>query len=256
MTFKSSPKSPDQSSPKSPHSSFAIEIKHLTMSYGKHIALLDISCRISKGKVVGIMGPNGAGKSTLLKSILGLLPSTDMGRIYIQGKPLNETRYEISYVPQRKEIDLHYPITVEEMVLLGRYHLIPWWRGPSLQDRQSVEEAIHLLKLKNYQKAPLSTLSGGLLQRAFVARAFAQKANILLLDEPFVGMDIITEKNLIETIQLAKKAGKTLIIVHHDMNNITDIFDEIILVNQRIYTIASPQIILKNQKLLQEVYSS
>ena len=235
---------------------FAIEIENLTISYGKHIALLDISCCISQGKVVGLMGPNGAGKSTLLKSILGLLPSNDIGRISIQGKPLHKTRYQLSYVPQRKEVDLHYPITVEEMVLLGRYHLIPWWKSPSSQDRQSVEEALYILKLQKYRKAPLITLSGGLLQRTFVARAFAQNADILLWDEPFVGVDMITEKDLIDIIHLAKKSGKTLVIVHHDMNNITDIFDEIILVNQRIYAVAPPQTILKNQKLLQEVYSS
>ena len=242
---------------KSPHKSpFAIEVRHLTMSYGKHIALLDISCRISQGKVVGLMGPNGAGKSTLLKSILGLLPSTDMGSIYIQGKPLNKTKYAISYVPQRKDIDLQYPITVEEMILMGRYHLIPWWKAPSPQDKEAVEEALDILKLKKHRGKPLANLSGGLLQRTFMARAFAQNASILLWDEPFTGVDLLTEKNLIETIHMAKESGKTLLIVHHDINNIADIFDEMILLNQRIYAIAPPQVILQNQKLLQEVYSS
>ena len=236
-----------------------IELKHLTVGYGKRIALLDISCRIFSGQVVGLMGPNGAGKSTLLKSILGLLPSSedkDMGQIYIHGQPLSKGRHEISYVPQRKEVDLHYPITVEEMVLMGRYHLIPWWKEPSLKDKKAVTESLKILDLENYKQARIDTLSGGLLQRSFVARAFAQNADILLMDEPFVGVDLPTEKNIIETIQLAKKSGKTLLIVHHDFNNIAEIFDDIILINQRIYSFASSQATLNNSKLIKEVYSS
>jgi manganese/iron transport system ATP-binding protein/manganese/zinc/iron transport system ATP- binding protein len=230
----------------------AIEIEHLTVSYGQVAALLDISVAIGAGQLVGIIGPNGSGKSTLVKAILGFL-RPDIGCVRIFGQPLERAAGRVAYVPQRGAVDWDFPVSVREVALMGRYGRIPWWREPSADDFRAADEALETVRMADYRDRRIGQLSGGQQQRVFMARAMAQGAEILLLDEPFAGVDASTERAILEVLSRMRAAGRTLVVVHHDLATAAEYFDNLLLIKQRLYAYGPPTAVL-DQELLAEVY--
>ncbi len=230
----------------------AIEVDHVTVSYGPKPALLDCTLRIAPGQLVGVIGPNGAGKSTLIKSILGFVRS-DVGEVRILGKPAQAAKGQVAYVPQRGSVDWDYPITVEQVAMMGRYLHVPWWRNPGRKDRHIVAEALEMVRMADFRHRQIGQLSGGQQQRVFMARALAQGSEILLLDEPFAGVDAATERALLDVLSQAKAQGRTLVVVHHDLTTAAEYFDKLALLKQRLYAYGTPEQVLR-EDLLSEVY--
>jgi manganese/iron transport system ATP-binding protein/manganese/zinc/iron transport system ATP- binding protein len=230
----------------------AIEVENLTVSYGPRPALLDVSVSIPAGCLVGVIGPNGSGKSTLIKAILGFL-RPDFGTVRVFGEPADEAKGRVAYVPQRGAVDWDFPVTVREVALMGRYGHIPWWRDPGPEDRRVADEALDMVRMKDLSTRQIGQLSGGQQQRVFMARAMAQGADVLLLDEPLAGVDAATERAILDVLQRTKDAGRTLVVVHHDLATAAEYFDLLILLKQRLYAYGPPASVL-HPELLAEVY--
>ena len=230
----------------------AIEVRNLTVSYGPRPALLDVSVSIDHGLLVGVIGPNGAGKSTLIKAILGLVPR-DFGDVVVEGRPAREAAGVVAYVPQRSAVDWDFPVTVREVAMMGRYGSIPWWRDPGPDDERAVDEALAMVRMAELADRQIGQLSGGQQQRVFMARALAQGGRILLLDEPFAGVDAATERAILDVLHQARTAGRTLVVVHHDLVTAAEYFDRLVLIKQRLYAYGPPELVLR-EDLLSEVY--
>lgn len=230
----------------------AIEISHLTVSYGPVPALLDISLKIPSGKLIGVIGPNGSGKSTLIKAILGFV-KPDVGEVRIFGEAAERAKGQVAYVPQRGSVDWDFPITVREVALMGRYGHIPWWRDASAEDRKLADDALEMVRMRPFADRQIGQLSGGQQQRVFMARAMAQGAKILLLDEPFAGVDAATERAILDVLDRTKRAGHTLLVVHHDLATAAEYFDALVLLKQRMFAFGPPSVVL-HPELLSEVY--
>ncbi len=229
-----------------------IQVNHLTVSYGPRPALLDVTLSIDKGLLVGVIGPNGAGKSTLIKAILGFV-NRDVGEVKIQGIDAGDAKGRVAYVPQRGAVDWDFPITVHEVAMMGRYQRVAWYSDPSAEDERVVTEALDMVRMREFSDRQIGQLSGGQQQRVFMARALAQGSDILLLDEPFAGVDAATERAILDVLERAKAAGKTLVVVHHDLTTAAEYFDRLILIKQRLYAYGPPQVVLR-EDLLSEVY--
>jgi len=208
----------------------AIKVEQLNVHYDKVPVLWDIHFEIPQGLLVAVIGPNGAGKSTLLKALLHIVPSLS-GLIEFLGLPLKKMRKRIAYVPQRSLIDWDFPITVEEVVLMGRYGKLGMFRRPSKADKEATLRALEQVGMLPFAKRHIRELSGGQQQRVFVARALLQEADIYLMDEPFAGVDVATEKEILAVLRTLKEEGKTLLIVHHDLTTVKSYFDWTILLN-------------------------
>ena len=229
-----------------------IQVENLTVSYGPKPALLDVSLSIDKGLLVGVIGPNGAGKSTFIKAILGFV-KRDMGRVTILGRPAEKAKGLVAYVPQRGSVDWDFPITVGQVAMMGRYGQVPWYREPGPEDRQVVDRSLEMVRMSEFKNRQIGQLSGGQQQRVFMARALAQGSEILLLDEPFAGVDAATERAILDVLERAKSAGRTLVVVHHDLTTAAEYFDKLVLIKQRLYAYGPPDMVLR-QDLLTEVY--
>lgn len=230
----------------------AIEVQHLTVSYGPRPALLDVSVAIEPGLLVGVIGPNGAGKSTFIKALLGFV-KRDVGQIRILGTPAEQAIGRIAYVPQRGAVDWDFPVTVREVVMMGRYGKLPWWRDPGPADHQAVGAALEMVRMSEFADRQIGQLSGGQQQRVFMARALAQGGEVLLLDEPFAGVDASTERALLDVLHSAKEQGRTLVVVHHDLVTAAEYFDKLLLIKQRLFAYGTPAQVLR-EDLLSEVY--
>jgi manganese/iron transport system ATP-binding protein/manganese/zinc/iron transport system ATP- binding protein len=233
-------------------SSATIEVKNLTVSYGPKPALLDVSLTIEKGMLVGIIGPNGAGKSTLIKAILGFV-KRDVGSVKILGVSAEKAKGLVAYVPQRGAVDWDFPVRVKEVAMMGRYGSIPWYRNPGEEDWEIVDKSLEMVRMTEFKERQIGQLSGGQQQRVFMARALAQGSEILLLDEPFAGVDAATERAILDVLERAKSSGRTLVVVHHDLATASEYFDRLILIKQRLYAYGPPQAVLQ-ENLLSEVY--
>ncbi|MBS0626340.1 MAG: metal ABC transporter ATP-binding protein [Verrucomicrobia bacterium] len=205
----------------------------LTVTYEKNPVLWDLSFSIPSGVLVGIVGPNGAGKSTLLKAALGLVKPLS-GKISFFNQPLDKVRQRIAYVPQRQSVDWDFPITALQVVLMGRYGRLGWFGRPRKADREAAAKALDLVGLSDCANRQISQLSGGQQQRLFLARAFVQNPDIFLMDEPFAGVDLTTEREIIDLLKKQKNEGKTIFIVHHDLPTVETYFDWTILLNKRL----------------------
>ena len=223
-----------------------------TTSYGAVPALLDVSFAIDSGQLVGVIGPNGSGKSTLIKAILGFV-KPDLGAVRLRGQPADRAKGRVAYVPQRGSVDWDFPITVREVALMGRYGHVPWWKDLTAKDRRIADEALDMVRMSEFASRQIGQLSGGQQQRVFMARAMAQGAEILLLDEPFAGVDAATEAAILDVLQRTKEAGRTLVVVHHDLATAAEYFDSLILLKQRLYAYGPPAAVLQGE-LLSEVY--
>lgn len=230
----------------------ALKIDQLSVHYEKTPVLWDISLEIPSGKLVAIVGPNGAGKSTLLKTALGLLkPIT--GTVSIFGEPLKRVRRQVAYVPQRESVDWDFPITVFDLVLMGRFGRRGLLHRPSRSDRQDVLKYLAMVDLEPFASRQISQLSGGQQQRAFLARALIQEADVYFMDEPFAGIDMASSQAIISILKGLRDHGKTLFVVHHDLENIADIFDWVILMNMRLVGSGPVKDIFTNE-MIQKAY--
>ncbi|MFW5734630.1 MAG: metal ABC transporter ATP-binding protein [Oceanidesulfovibrio sp.] len=230
----------------------AIQVDHLTVSYGPQTVLFDVNVTIERGLLVGVIGPNGGGKSTLIKAILGFV-KRDIGGVSILGKPADKAKGLVAYVPQRGAVDWDFPITVGQVAMMGRYGRIPWWRDPGAKDRRIVDEALEMVRMGDFRDRQIGQLSGGQQQRVFMARALAQGAEVLLLDEPFAGVDAATERAILDVLHTARKAGKTLVVVHHDLATAAEYFDRLALIKKRLYAYGTPAAVLR-EDLMAQVY--
>lgn len=207
-------------------------LQGLTVDYASSRALDDISLNTHCGRSLALVGPNGAGKSTLMKSLVGLVPVTS-GSIHWRGKALARSNPEIAYLAQRSEVDWNFPLTVRGLVEMGRYPHTGIWRRYSSHDADVVENAIQAMQLSDLANRQISALSGGQQQRAFVARALAQEAHVVLLDEPFSGLDRPAQEKLTEMLAQLSDDGRLVIAAHHDLDSVTEIFDDVLLLNRK-----------------------
>ncbi|MDP8943338.1 MAG: metal ABC transporter ATP-binding protein [Actinomycetota bacterium] len=210
----------------------ALEVRRLTVSYGARPVLWDVDVGFPAGKLSAIVGPNGAGKSTLLRAALGLVPA-DAGQALIEGRPARAARRRVAYVPQRESVDWDFPITVREVVEMGRYQSVGWFRRVGRDERARVEEALERVGMGPYADRQIGELSGGQRQRVFVARALAQDARVLVMDEPFAGIDARTEETILELLRELRDGGRSVVVVHHDLGTVRSSFDWVLLLNVR-----------------------
>jgi manganese/zinc/iron transport system ATP- binding protein len=211
----------------------ALEIHDMTVAYHRKPVLWDIDLVVPEGKLVGIVGPNGAGKTTLIKAALGLLPLAS-GKVEIYGKPYDEQRSIIGYVPQRESVDWDFPVTVRDVVLMGTYGRLGWFRRPGRAQREAAERCLSEVGMSELADRQIRQLSGGQQQRVFLARALAQDARVYFMDEPFSGVDAATEAAIIALLQSLRASGKTVFVVHHDLQTVRSYFDYVILINMRL----------------------
>lgn len=210
---------------------YIISVQDLTVSYQESPAIWDLNFYAPSQTLLGIVGPNGSGKTTLLKSILGLIKPT-AGLINIFDQPYNQLKHPIAYVPQKSSIDWNFPIDVFDLVLMGRYGNLSWFARPSKLDKEIAMQALELVGMQHFAHRHIAQLSGGQQQRIFLARALAQEAKILILDEPFIGIDMVTEQIILEILQKLRTEGKTIIVVHHDLTTVKKYFDWIFFMNK------------------------
>jgi manganese/zinc/iron transport system ATP- binding protein len=200
----------------SPAAEDGLVIRDLTVAYPPKVVLREVSADIQRGQVVGIIGPNGGGKSTLLMAILGIVPIVS-GTVTLFGRPAAAMRARMAYVPQRELVDWDFPVTVREVVMMGRYPGIGWLRRPGRRDHESVDRVLERVGMQEHRGVQIGQLSGGQQQRAFVARALAQDADVLLLDEPLLGIDAGTQEVILRIIEEHRQTGKIVLIATHDL---------------------------------------
>lgn len=213
--------------------SLALEVHDMTVAYHRRPVLWDVDLQVPEGKLVGIIGPNGAGKTTLIKAALGLVPLAS-GKVEIYGRPYREQRRLIGYVPQRESVDWDFPLTVRDVVLMGTYGRLGWFRRPRRAEREVADRCLEQVGMASFARRQISQLSGGQQQRVFLARALAEEARVYFLDEPFAGVDAATESAIVNLLQTMRSAGKTVFVVHHDLQTVRDYFDYVILLNMRL----------------------
>ncbi len=232
----------------------AVDINDLTVAYKFKPVLWDIDLQIPEGVMMAIVGPNGAGKSTLIKAVLKILKPL-AGKVTLLGKPYQKVRSKIGYVPQKGSVDWDFPTTVADVVLMGTYGKLGWIRRPGLTERELADSAIEKVGLSAFANRQISQLSGGQQQRVFLARALVQQAEVYFMDEPFQGVDATTEKAIVRILKELKDKGKTVIVVHHDLQTVTEYFDWVTFLNVR--KIASgPAYQVFNEKNLELTYGT
>ena len=228
QTPAQSPAQSPQHPPESP-----LSIHDMTVAYNRRPVLWDIDYDAPAGKLVAIVGPNGAGKSTLIKAVLNLIPSVS-GSVAFFGQSHKKQRARIGYVPQRTSVDWDFPINALEVVTMGLYRQIGWFRPVTQKYRQQAIAALDRVGMADYALRQISQLSGGQQQRVFLARALAQNADLYLMDEPFAGVDAATERAIVDVLRELQTDGKSALVVHHDLQTVPEYFDEVLLLNLRL----------------------
>lgn len=209
-----------------------IKIEHLNVFYSENKALTDVQLKLESGGIIGMIGPNGAGKSTLIKAILNIIPYS--GKVLIEGKESKNFLKNIAYVEQKSNIDLTFPITVKECVSLGTYTGLKLFQKVGSKEWLRVAQALEKVNLSEYANRQIGELSGGQFQRVLLARCLVQEADYIFLDEPFVGIDSVSEKIIMDILQDLKEQGKLILIVHQDLSKVKVYFDELIILNKEI----------------------
>lgn len=228
--------------------SAALEIHDLTVAFDKRPVLWNIDLKIPQGKLVGIIGPNGAGKSTLIKAVMGIVPLSS-GYAKVFNNTLDEARSKVSYVPQRESVDWDFPASVMDVVMMGRYSKLGLFKRPRKADRDVAQDCLKKVGLEALSNRQISQLSGGQQQRTFLARALAQQADIYFMDEPFAGVDAATEKAIINLLREMTNANKTVIVVHHDLQSVSQYFDWVILLNTRLVASGPTELVFTKENL-------
>lgn len=210
----------------------AIEVHDLTVAYRDTPVLWDIDLTVPRGVLMGVIGPNGAGKTTLIKAILGLVRPVS-GAVLVSGRPYAARSQAIAYVPQRGSVDWDFPTTVADVVEMGTYGRLGWFRRPGHAERAATAEALERVGMSGYAARQIRQLSGGQQQRVFLARALVQDAPVYLMDEPFQGVDAVTERAIVDILRDLRRRGRTVLVVHHDLHSVPDYFDWVTLLNVR-----------------------
>ncbi len=210
-----------------------IAVRDLIVAYRSTPVLWDIHLDVRLGRLTAIVGPNGAGKSTLLKAILGLVPLSS-GRVEIFGEPYRDARKRVAYVPQRSSVDWDFPTTAIDVVMMGQYGHLGWFRRPGRAQRDLAMDCLRQVGMADFADRQISQFSGGQQQRVFLARALAQQADLYIMDEPFAGVDAVTERAIIELLQRLRAEGRTVVVVHHDLQTVPTYFDDVALLNVRL----------------------
>ena len=210
-----------------------LSIHDLTVAYDRRPVLWDVDLDVPAGKLITIVGPNGAGKSTLLKAALGLIPAAS-GRVRVFGKPMKQQRAQVAYVPQRESVDWQFPVNALDVVTMGRYGVLGWCRPVTRRHKAQALEALDRVGMADMASRQISQLSGGQQQRVFLARALAQDAKLFLMDEPLASVDAATEQAIIDVLRALRNDGRTVVVVHHDLQTVPDYFDHAILINMRV----------------------
>jgi len=229
-----------------------LSIHDMTVAYHRKPVLWDVDFDAPEGKLIGIVGPNGAGKSTLLKAALDLIPKVS-GRVLIYGKPYKKQRHLVGYVPQRESVDWDFPVNALDVVAMGTYSKIGWCFPVSRKYKDAAMSALERVGMADYATRQISQLSGGQQQRVFLARALVQDASLYFMDEPFSGVDAATEKAIIRILHDLRTTGKTVLVVHHDLQTVPEYFDHLIMLNMRIVA-AGPTDEVFNRDNLQKTY--
>lgn len=225
-----------------------LEVQHLAVNYRGIAAVEDVSFSLESGQIVGIIGPNGAGKSTTIKAMLGLIP-VESGIVRYCDRPLAKQLSQVAYVPQRSQIDWDYPITVRSVVMMARTRHTGWFRSPSRQSKEIVRLALERVGIWELRNRQIGELSGGQQQRVFLAQAIAQEAELFFFDEPFVGVDKKTEKVIFEVFDELKSAGKTLLIIGHELVEASRQYDRFLLINKQLIATGSRSEVITNENL-------
>lgn len=211
----------------------AVEVHDLTVTYHKKPVLWDIDLTLPKGAIIGIIGPNGAGKSTLIKAIMNLVPHSS-GYVRIFNQDIDEVRSRVSYVPQKESVDWDFPASVMDVVLMGRYARLGLFKRPRKADKEVALDCLKKVGMDAFKSRQIAQLSGGQQQRVFLARALAQEADIYFMDEPFAGVDAATETAIIDLLREMTEKGKTVAVIHHDIQSALEYFNWIVLLNMRL----------------------
>ncbi len=210
-----------------------LDIHDVTVAYHRKPVLWDVDLSISEPALVGIVGPNGAGKSTLIKAIVGLMPLAS-GSVHVFGQPYSQVRRRVGYVPQRESVDWDFPVNVLDVVLMGTYGSLGWFRRPGRAEKAWALECLSEVGLADLARRQIGQLSGGQQQRTFLARALAQRADLYLMDEPMAGVDAATEKVVFNLLARLRDEQKTVLVVHHDLRSVPLYFEQVILLNMRL----------------------
>ena len=230
-----------------------IEMENLSVSYQGQLALEPTSLTIKGPTITGIIGPNGAGKSTLIKGMLGIVESE--GQTFLDRKPMKQELSKIAYVEQKIHIDYNFPIKVKECVSLGLYPKIKLFQRLKASDWEKVARALKIVGLEDFAERQISQLSGGQFQRVLIARCLVQEADYIFLDEPFVGIDSVSEEIIMATLRQLRKAGKTILIVHHDLSKVVAYFDQVLLLNKKVVAFGSTESTFTKENM-QKTYGS
>jgi manganese/zinc/iron transport system ATP- binding protein len=225
-----------------------LRIQDLTVAYHRKPVLWDINLTLPEGRLIAVVGPNGAGKSTLIKAVLDLVPKAS-GRISIYGRPYDTQRHLVGYVPQRESVDWDFPVNALDVVTMGRYRKIGWCLPVTRRHREAALAELEKVGMADYASRQISQLSGGQQQRVFLARALAQDARVYFMDEPFAGVDVATERAIIALLKELKNAGKTCMVVHHDLQTVPSYFDQVILLNMRVVDAGPTEVVFTEENL-------
>lgn len=228
--------------------SFAITVKNLTVAYNVEPVLWNVDLELPAAKLIAIVGPNGAGKSTLIKAIMGLIPVA-AGKVSVYGRPYTMQKKLVAYVPQRGTVDWDFPTDALDVVQMGMYGKLGWIRRPTLQTRVRAIECLKTVGLDEYAHRQIGQLSGGQQQRVFLARALAQDAQIYLMDEPLNGVDAVTEKTILSTLEHLLKSNKTVVMVHHDLQTVDAYAEWVVLLNKTVIAAGDTKRVLTKENL-------
>ena len=228
-------------------------MKNLSVSYQGQLVLEPTSLTIKGPTITGIIGPNGAGKSTLIKGMLGIVESE--GQTFLDRKPMKQELSKIAYVEQKIHIDYNFPIKVKECVSLGLYPKIKLFQRLKAADWEKVARALKIVGLEDFAERQISQLSGGQFQRVLIARCLVQEADYIFLDEPFVGIDSVREEIIMKTLRQLRKAGKTILIGHHDLSKVVTYFDQVLLLNKKVIAFGSTESTFTKENM-QQTYGS
>jgi ABC-type Mn2+/Zn2+ transport system ATPase subunit len=233
----------------------AIQARNLDVAYDRRLVLEDVTFSVPRGAMVGIVGPNGGGKSTLLKAVLGLVPKA-RGTVEILGRPVDRrARRLVGYVPQREDVDWNFPVSAFDVVMMGRVPSMKLLRRSTSRDKELTWEALRTVGMEKYADTRIGEFSGGQQQRIFLARALAQEAEVLLLDEPVSGVDAPSQHEIFDLLRSLKEAGKTMIVTTHDLSCVAERFDLALLLNKRVVAFGRPEEVFTSE-LLNETYQS
>lgn len=232
------------------NNSTRIQVENVTVAYNGKVALYGATLSLNEGSIAGLVGMNGSGKSTLFKAIMGFVqPNT--GKVLINGLPIRQAQKRglVAYVPQSEEVDWNFPISVWDVVMMGRYGYMNLLRIPQASDRHMVAESLERVQMTPFKNRQIGELSGGQKKRAFLARALAQQGSVILLDEPFTGVDVKTEKAIAELLLELREQGHTILVSTHDLNSVATFCDQVVFINQTILAYGATQDVFTTENL-------